>query len=192
MILRLSALRLFCLSLWLAALSTTSRAAVEESVTTITCDGEGQMLSNDKETTITFRDNVVVIGTNLKLTCDFLRVVVLRTGDQTATIGQPDKFRSLLATGNVHLVQGAREAACGRAEVMPADDKIILTEHPIIVDRDQNTRIAGEKITLLRGQREVLVDKPVLTGPPVKDLGYDQNKKPAEPAPAPTATEKKP
>lgn len=156
-------------------------AAVEETVTTITSDGEAQMISTDKETTITFQKNVVVVGTNLKLSCDYLQVVVLRTGDPTATIGKLEKFRSLLATGNVHLVQADREAACGRAEVLPAQNQVILTENPVIVDHDQNTRIAGEKITLLRGQRQVFVDKPVLTGPPVKDLGFDKEK-PAAPA----------
>jgi lipopolysaccharide export system protein LptA len=164
-------------------------AAVEETVTTITSDGEADMVSTDQETTITFQQNVVVNGTNLKLTCDYLKVVVLRKGDQTATLGKLDKFRSLLATGNVHLVQGDREAACGRAEVLPAQDRVVLTENPVIVDHDQNSRIAGEKITLLRGQRQVLVDKPQLTGPAVKDLGFDKD---AKPATAPAPAEKKP
>ncbi len=155
--------------------------AVEEQPTNITCDGEGQMVSTDTETTITFRRNVVVTGTNLKLTCDYLEVVVKRTGDPSATIGKLDKFRSLLATGNVHLVQGEREAACGRAEVLPEQDRVVLTENPVIVDRDQNTRIAGEKITMLRGQRQVFVEKPILTGPPVKDLGPDKSKPPVPP-----------
>ncbi len=162
-------------------------AAVEETVTTITSDGEAQMISTDKETTITFQTNVVVIGTNLRLTCDYLQVVVLRTGDPTATIGHPDKFRSLLATGNVHLVQGDREAACGRAEVLPAQNQIVLTDSPVIVDHDQNTRIAGEKITLLRGQRQVFVEKPRLSGPPMKDPGYDKENKAADTPPAPKA-----
>lgn len=158
--------------------------AVEESTTTITSDGEGHMVSTDKETTITFHDNVVVIGTDLKLTCDDLRVVVLRTGDPAAAIGKLDKFRSMLATGNVHIVQGEREAACGQAEVIPGQDRIVLTENPVIVDHDQNTRISGEKITLLRGQRQVLVEKPTLVGPPVKDLGFDKGKKPSAAPPA--------
>jgi lipopolysaccharide export system protein LptA len=162
--------------------------AAPETTTTITSDGEGQMISTDTETTITFRDHVVVIGTDLKLTCDYLQVVVLRTGDPTATIGKLDKFRSMLATGNVHMAQGEREAACGRAEVIPGQDRVVLTENPVVVDHDQNTRISGEKITLLRGQRQVLVEKPTLVGPPVKDLGFDKDKKPAETPATPAKT----
>ena len=148
--------------------------------TVIESDGPGEMISTDRETTITFRDNVRVTGTNMKLTCDYLEVVVLRSGDKSATLGKLDKFRSMLATGNVHLVQGDREAACGRAEVLPEQEKVVLSGNPVVVDRDQNTRIAGEKITLLRGQRKVEVEKPVLTAPPIKDLGVDKAIAPAE------------
>lgn len=161
-------------------------AQAPEQPTVITCDGEAQMVSTDSETTITFHDKVVVTGTDLKLNCDFLQVVVRRKGDLAATLGKVDKFRSMLATGNVILVQADREAACGRAEVLPEQDRVILTENPVVVDRDQKTRVAGEKITLLRGQRQVLVEKPSLTGPPMKDLGFEKEKKPATPPAAET------
>lgn len=165
------------LALW-PALSPAQNAAPQPTV--IESDGPGEMVSTDQETTITFHDNVRVTGTNMKLACDYLQVIVIRTGDKSATLGKLEKFRSMLATGNVHMIQGDREAACGRAEVLPEQEKVILTDHPVVVDRDQNTRIAGEKITLLRGQRKVEVEKPVLTAPPVKDLGVDKT-----PAPAP-------
>ena len=144
--------------------------------TVIESDGPGEMVSTDTETTITFRDNVRVTGTNMKLSCDYLEVVVVRTGDKTATL---DKFRSMLATGNVRMIQGDREAACGRAEVRPEEEKVVLSGNPVVVDHDQNTRIAGEKITMLRGQRKVEVEKPILTAPPIKDLGVDQTSAPA-------------
>lgn len=153
--------------------------------TVIESDGPGEMVSTDAETTITFRNNVRVTGTNMKLTCDYLEVVVVRTGDKTATLGKLDKFRSMLATGNVRMIQGDREAACGRAEVRPEEEKVVLSGNPVVVDHDQNTRIAGEKITMLRGQRKVEVEKPILTAPPIKDLGVDKT-------PAPAATPQQP
>jgi len=57
--------------------------SIEPKNTVITSDGPGEMVSNEKqtETTITFKDNVVVTGTNMKLTCDYLEVVVIRSGD---------------------------------------------------------------------------------------------------------------
>jgi lipopolysaccharide export system protein LptA len=182
-------LRFILLALGLATLAQAAPAPVEETTTVVTSDGEGDMVSTDKETTITFHDNIVVTGTDMRLTCDFLQVIVLRTGDQSAALGKLDKFKSLLATGNVHLVQGARDAACGRAEVLPGQDRITMTEHPVIVDRDQGTRISGKKITILSGQRRVLVEEPDLVGPPIKDLGPVKGKpadKPANPVPAKT------
>ena len=161
----------------------------EPEPTVVESSGPGEMVSSDTETIITFRDNVRVTGTNMKLTCDYLKVVVVRSGDKTATLGKLDKFRSMLATGNVHMVQGEREAACGRAEVLPLEDKVVLTEHPVVVDHEQNHRMAGKTITMLRAQRQVLVEEPILTAPPIKDLGVDKEKKPV---PAPAEPAKKP
>lgn len=177
--------------LLLSLSSVALHAQAPEEPTVITCDGEAQMVSTDSETTITFRDRVVATGTGMKLNCDFLQVVVRRKGDLAATLGKVDKFRSMLATGNVLLVQGDREAACGRAEVLPEEDRVILTENPVVVDRDQKTRVAGKKITLLRGQRTVLVEKINFSGQPMKDLGFDKDKKPATSPAAPAETKSK-
>jgi lipopolysaccharide export system protein LptA len=179
-IFRHHALRAACLLL--PALGWAQNAELQTTV--VTSDGPAEMSSTDKETTITFRGHVVVTGTNMKLNSDFLEVIVRRTGDPTATLGKLNKFRAMLATGNVLIVQGEREAACGRAEVLPDEDKVVLSENPVVVDHDQNTRIAGSKITWQSGQRLLHVDNPILTAPPVKDLGVDKLPK-ANPPPAP-------
>ncbi len=149
--------------------------------TVIESDGRGEMVSTDKETTITFRDNVRVTGTGMKLTCEFLQVVVVRSGDPAAALGNIEKFRSMLATGNVRIIQSDREAACGRAEVLPKEDKIVLSDLPVIVFHAEGARQAGKKITMYRGQRRVEVEEPVTTLPAIKDLGFDQEPKPSAP-----------
>jgi lipopolysaccharide export system protein LptA len=156
-----------------------SAQSVTPQTTVIESDGPGEMVSTDTEMTITFRDHVRVTGTNMKLTCDYLEVVVVKTGDKAATLGKAEKFRSLLATGNVRMIQGDREAACGRAEVLPEQEKVVLSDKPVVVDHDQNTRMAGKTIRMFRGQRKVEVDEPILTAPPVKDLGVDKSPVPA-------------
>jgi lipopolysaccharide export system protein LptA len=172
------------LRLLLVALATATAALAQNAEpipTTVESDGEGVMVSTDTETTITFEKNVRVRGTNILLTCDYLQVVVLRKGDPKATIGKVDKFRSLLARGNVRIVQGDREAVCGRAEVLPEQDKIILSENPVVVfhdqtgDKDQG-RITGKTITMHRGNRMVEIDAPVATLQELKDLGFDEKK----------------
>jgi lipopolysaccharide export system protein LptA len=168
----------------------TGQTAAPDQLSVIESDGQGVMVSTDKETTFTFRDNVRFTGTDIKLNCDYLKVVVNRTGDPKATIGKVEKFQSLLATGHVRILQQDREAACGRAEVLPTEDKIVLTETPVIVLHNPEFRGAGKTITMLRAQRQVLIDEPILTGPPVKDLGVDKSKT-GEATPA-AATPKQP
>src|SRR4051812_6503505 len=176
MTLRLS---LACAILGLPLLAFAQSATPQNTV--IESEGRGEMISTDTETTITFRDNVRVTGTNLKLTCDYLEVVVIRSGDKSATLGKVEKFKSMLATGNVHLVQGDREAACGRAVVLPGEDKVVLTEKPVLVDRDEGRRAEGKTITLLRAQRQAIIEQPVITAPPIKDLGVDKTPAPKQP-----------
>src|SRR3569833_1521096 len=106
------------------------------------------LTGTDTQTEGVFTGNVVVTGTNMKLTCDRLQIIASRIGDKTVTIGKLDKFKYLLATGNVHMVQGDREAFCGRAELFPRDDRIVLTEKPIAVDHGSDATYTGDELDL--------------------------------------------
>lgn len=176
----------------------TARAADAADDTIIDCAGLFETISTDKEITSTFRDKVVVTGNNLKLTCDYLVVIAIRkTGDTTAALGKYGYFKSLVATGNVRIMQGDREATCGRAEIFPGEDKIILSEKvgdalPRV--RDNESTAEGPRLTLYRGQRKAVIEGDAATNtgiriklPAIKDLGFDKNA-PVAPADAPKAT----
>lgn len=149
-----------------------------------------------------FTGNVTVTGTDMKLTCDRLDVLAERLGDKKATIGAYEKFKSLIAVGKVHIVQGEREAHCGRAEVYPRDDKIILYEKPVVIDNSGPWTTTGDYLELQRGQRRVTGSNVKITGPAIKNLSYDKDSPPpsltppattpppapAVPAPAPKQT----
>lgn len=170
------------------ALATSAHAAeVAPQPTTLSCD-HAELWSVGAESRGLCTGNVLLIGTNLKIACDRLEFVALGVGDKTGTLPKLDKFQSLLATGHVVIIQGDREAKCGRAEVLPRSDKIVLTESPSVVDRGTGWTSAGEIITMLRGERRVIVEKSHVTGPAIKDLGFDK-KKPAE-TPEPPAPPK--
>jgi lipopolysaccharide export system protein LptA len=170
-------------------------------VPTVIESGSAEMVSTEKETTFTFRKEVKVTATNMTLTCDELVVVAKRSGDPAATLGKQENFKSLIATGNVHLVQNDREATCGRAAVYPGDDKVELTENPVVRSVKEGWVQTGPKMVLHRGERRAVIEsvgdeRPRLTLPPLKDLGYEKEKpkakkdgdKPAvENAPAPEA-----
>ena len=141
------------------------------------------MTSTDDETRAICTGNVVLTGTNMKIACDRLEIIAARTGESAATIGTLEGFKYLLATGNVRLVQGDREATCGRAEVLPDQDRVILYENPVVIDHSSDFIAAGSEITLHRGQRRLEVKNPKVTGPPVKDLGPGLDAEPAAPTP---------
>jgi lipopolysaccharide export system protein LptA len=142
-----------------------------------------EMWSNpdSTETHAIFTGNVTVTGNEIKLTCDRLEVLAERIGDKTATVGKLDKFKSLIATGKVNIVQGDREASCGRAEVYPREEKIVLTEKPVVIDHGNGTVATADPLILFRGDRRVHGENPRITMPPLKNLGYDKN----QPAPKP-------
>jgi len=144
------------------------------------------MSSTDALTTFVFTKNVVVTGTNLRLTCDRLQVITTRKGDPTATIGKLGRFKSLIAEGHVYIVQSDREAACGRAEVLPDDDKIILTDNPVVKDLANGATASGPRMVLFRGERRAVIEgadaaPSRIVLPAIKDLGFDKELKPATP-----------
>ncbi len=167
----------------LAALPVASRAQSAELQNTVIETDQFDWRSSDTETTSVFTGNVRVTSTNQKLTCDRLEIVALRKGDPTATIGKINNFKSMIATGNVHIVQGDREAACGRAEVLPGDNKVVLTGQPVVVDHSVNWTWTGDELEMLSGERQIRGKNARFTGPPIKDLGVDKVK----PSPAPAA-----
>ena len=148
------------------------------------------MRSTTDETESVFTGNVVVTGNDLRITCDRLDVISTRIGDNTDTIGKQDRFKSLLATGHVHIVQGDREASCGSAQVLPRQDMVILTDHPVVIDHGNNTIATGDPIQLLRGERRVQGTNVHITMPGIKDLGFGKNAPLPEPDAPPLAPAK--
>jgi lipopolysaccharide export system protein LptA len=129
------------------------------------------MRSTPTETIAICIGNVLLRGTNMSIACDRLEIRASRVADLNATIGEFKGFQYLLAEGNVRLVQGDREASCGRAEVLPEQGKVVLYDDPVVIDRSSDFIAAGTKITLYRGERRIQVENPRLTGPPINDLG---------------------
>jgi len=154
-----------------------------------------EMWSNEAgtEERAIFTGNVKVTGTEMKLTCDRLDILAERLGDKTATIGgkkEYEKFKSIIAVGKVNIVQGDREANCGRAELYPREDKIVLYEKPVVIDHAGPYTYVGDYIEMRRGQRRVTGSNVQITFPPIKNLSYDKDSpvpSQSTPPPAPAA-----
>jgi lipopolysaccharide export system protein LptA len=150
-------------------------AAPEETVITAT---KGEIWSNE------------ATGTNLRITCDRIEATAVGKNENSAvknsTARDVEKFKTIIATGKVRIVQGDREANCERAEVLPRESKIILSGQPVVIDRGTGSVATGEPLVLLKDQRRVQGDNVKITFPPIPDLGFDKN------APAPKPDDAKP
>ncbi len=150
------------------------------------------------ETYAIFKGNVVVTGTNLRMTCDRIDVTSVGKNDPLASVKgttaqDVEKFKTFVATGKVHIVQGDREANCERAELLPREGKIILTgaagKPPIIVDRAAGVTWISDPAILLKNDRAVHGENVQIIFPELPDLGFDKDApvptKPADAAPKP-------
>ena len=151
-------------------------AAEPEAPPTIITSQNLEMQSTDDESTFVFTGLVTVTGNDIKLTCDRLEAItvrsqkdILRDKDKSA-LGQVGKFKRMLATSRVRIDQGGRIATCGRAEVLPNEERIILTEEPMV--RDGESVAVGERMFLNRGERRVIIEKARIILPTIKDLGF--------------------
>ena len=171
------------------ALAAAARAA--DAPDTVIDSDSLESVSSDTETTTVFRTNVVAVGNGMTLNCDYLRVVASRIGDKSATIGKYGKFKYLLATGHVKITQEDRVATGGRAEVFPDEDRIVLTEHPVVRIESEHYEATGPRMILYRGQRRAVIEgtpsqRSHITLPPIKDLGFPKEKPADAPEGQPT------
>lgn len=154
-------------------------AAVAPTPTTIESE-YFDMRSTDTETVFLFEKNVVVTATNLRINCDKLDATLLNLEDEkTRDLETTDKFKILVATGNVRIVQDDRVVTCGRAEVFPREGRIVLTQAPVITIKNSPYTATGDSFVLLRGERRITGVNVRGTLPPINDLG--ETAKPASP-----------
>ena len=130
-----------------------------------------------------FSNNVTITGNNLLVKCDNLEVTANRSGEAEATIGRIGVIKKIIAIGSVEIFQAGRAALAGRAELLPAEDKIILTDSPQILDR--KATVSGWRITLLKGNRTAIVEnnpdgtdgsRPTVVLDALPNLGFDDDK----------------
>jgi lipopolysaccharide export system protein LptA len=139
-----------------------------------------------------FIGHVHITGTNLEIFCDRLEIFTESeesVGKETS-LAESGTVRRVLATGNVSISQEGRKATCGTVEILPLDDRIILTENPIVSDIAMGVTMKGTRMTYHRGERDIEVENPEVIGPALPNLGFPSqsgNSTPAAPAPAPGA-----
>ncbi len=140
-----------------------------------------EMIAHEHELHFFVTGNVRVTGNNIVLTCDRLEGISSRSDEEVRTgerLGGMGRIRNMVAIGNVYVHQEGREAFAGRAEVLPDEGRVILTESPVI--RDAQGEVSGERIILYQGlERAVVESSPERPAriilPTLPDLGFPGN-----------------
>ncbi|HEX3730688.1 MAG TPA: LptA/OstA family protein, partial [Opitutaceae bacterium] len=115
--------------------------------------------SNDSGTVCVWQGHVVLTGTGIEVQSDYLRGETAGKGDPLTGTGSYSSYKHMLATGHVRIVRGEYVATCGQAEMFPQEDRIVLTDHPVVTS--PRGEQSGTTITLSKdaqGNRHVAVD----------------------------------
>ena len=130
-------------------------------------------LHSDQQTHISiFTGNVVVVGTNFKMTCQ----------EMTVNFTPDNKVNTIVATGDVVITQPDRITHCGHAEYFHDDDRFDLTDQPIILDH-KNT-VSGPEIIIFRTTQKMVVKGG-------RSTTVISNESMGSPKPTPTSTDNK-
>ncbi len=106
---------------------------------------------------IDFRENVIVTGTNLRVTSDKMEVYLDKEDGLDGGSGSlAGDVKRIIARENVEIVQAGRTATCQTAELLPRGGIVILTGQARVVDAEGTAE--GHRITLNRGQRRARVE----------------------------------
>lgn len=95
-----------------------------------------EMQGTEDQNYFYFEGEVSVTGNNLELRCDRMTIIAARAGDYEAGIGEMGAVESIVAEGNVQILQSERRARAGRAEVDPVAGIVTLSENPVVIQDD--------------------------------------------------------
>ncbi|HQU08531.1 MAG: hypothetical protein B7X06_00410 [Verrucomicrobia bacterium 21-51-4] len=104
-----------------------------------------------------FKNNVRIEAQDLKATCDLMEVYSQEKSEgitpRLAEVGAIDR---IVAIGHVRIEQAGRVATAGRAEIIPSEGCLILSEDPVVIDEQGQVR--GYRIILLKDEKRAIVE----------------------------------
>ena len=149
--------------------------------TTITADSLELTQDETTNTTLATLNGNVTVTTSAghHLACDHLEITATRLRDKDPSLKPPDKFQLLTATGNVRLTQDGRSITCGRADILPREDRVTLTQAATVSDAALRMTAKGDPLTLHRADRRIEGNNVHLTLPGV-DFGTQNTDSPTQ------------
>lgn len=114
-----------------------------------TLDVSSTRMTFDSKTRIfTFEEKVRILRCTMVIVCDRLQVM---SGANEQNIDR------IIATGNVQFEQGNRAGVAERADYFESEQKLVLTGHPRIWDKEEHNELTGEEIVVLLQNEKVFV-----------------------------------
>lgn len=128
-----------------------ARAPQPKAVPTVVVSDRQRLVSESGIDRYFFDGDVDMTATGAKGKCKKMEVRIL-----------PDKrgerqISEIILSDSVSVAQGQKEITCGRAEIFVKDEVAVLTDNPIVYNREDNTRAAGEKIIYNKGSKRVAI-----------------------------------
>ncbi len=156
------------------------------------------IISSDKQTLVNtpsadryfFEGNVKISGRQMQGSCEKIEVI-MRKKPEPVVISKDVKplekskvLDKIIMSGNVQIAQGLKQASCGKAEIYPLKETIVLTQNPLVINKEDNTRAVGARIIYVNGQKGVSIEsglededdegKPILKRPTIILPSWDK------------------
>ena len=137
-----------------------SAGKVKPSPTVITSRKQWLTSSSDADKYY-FKGDVKVTGTDMNASCDDIEVTIKPVANLAAKSAGSSGERAIThiaMTGNVRLAQGLKDAACGRADIHALEEMVVLSNSPVVRNREDNTRATGFRIIYNRGKQTATIE----------------------------------
>ncbi len=122
-------------------------------MTVITSDKQYLTSENNVEKYF-FEGDVKISATDTEGSCKKIEVIIAppsKTGRR--------EISDIVLFDNVEMRQGLKEITCGKAHIYAKDEVAVLTKNPIVFNKEDNTRAAGEKIIYNKGAKLISVQQ---------------------------------
>ena len=125
---------------------------VKPSKTVITSDRQW-LDSSDRLDRYYFQGAVKVKGTDMDASCEKIEVKM-----RPSKRDGKKEISQIAMTENVNIVQELKEVKCGRADIYADEQMIALSDNPVVINREDNSRAAGYRIIYNKGSQSVVVE----------------------------------
>lgn len=125
---------------------------VKPSKTVITSDRQW-LDSSDRLDRYYFQGAVKVKGTDMDASCEKIEVKM-----RPSKRDGKKEISQIAMTENVNIVQELKEVKCGRADIYADEQMIALSDNPVVINREDNSRASGYRIVYNKGSQSVVVE----------------------------------